>query len=82
MIAIVESLLVYAGLYLAIGALFALVFVSVGVRRIDSAAQGVSLGFKLTIFTGCMLLWPLMLVTWMTRRASSSHDEPDDKGNQ
>jgi hypothetical protein len=53
---------VYALLtYAALGALFALAFVSVGVSKIDPEAQGTKLGFRLIITPGVIAFWPLLL---------------------
>jgi len=47
--------------YIAVGILFALFFVFVRLRRIDPNAKETSLGFKLLIIPGCILLWPLLV---------------------
>lgn len=57
------------GAYAGIGLLFAIPFVTLGVQRIDGAAAGASLGFRLLVLPGCVLLWPLLLGRWL-RRAS------------
>ena len=50
------------GLYIAIGFVFALYFVTLGVARIDPAAQRAPWGFRLIIFPGTIALWPVMLL--------------------
>jgi len=57
-------LAVALGLYALLGALFALGFVTVGVQRIDPAAKGSGVGFRLLIFPGSVALWPLLLKRW------------------
>mgnify|MGYP000849758719 CR=1 FL=1 len=52
------------GVYLALGAAFAIVFVSAGVARIDPAARGASWPFRLVILPGVAALWPWMLLMW------------------
>ena len=47
--------------YIALGFLFALFFVFVRLGRIDPNAKGTSVGFKLLIIPGCILLWPLLV---------------------
>lgn len=60
------ELLVDLGLlYFAVGVLFATAFVTLGVGRVDSLAQGTGLGFRLIILPGCAALWPLLLLRWM-----------------
>ncbi|HUB26857.1 MAG TPA: hypothetical protein VL992_15635 [Tepidisphaeraceae bacterium] len=56
--------------YGALGALFALAFVTAGVQRIDSEAKGSGLAFRLLIFPGTIAFWPLLLRRWL-------HGAPD-----
>ena len=56
------------GAYAAAGVLFAAAFVTWGVQRVDPAAKGAPLGFRLLIFPGCAALWPLLLGRWMRSR--------------
>lgn len=58
-----------AGVYLAIGAVFALVFVTLGAGRIDPGAKGMPFQARALIFPGVMGLWPLMLVKLLTQKA-------------
>lgn len=57
------------GIYLAIGLVFALLFVCFGAGKIDPAARNMPVQARLTILPGCMLLWPLMLLKWLTQKA-------------
>jgi len=54
--------------YTALGAVFALAFVTVGVKRIDSQAIGSSVGFRFLIFPGSVAFWPLLLRRWISRK--------------
>jgi hypothetical protein len=47
---------------------FAAAFVIRGVQRVDPAAKGAPLGFRLLILPGCAALWPLLLGRWMRAR--------------
>jgi hypothetical protein len=58
--AFVYGLEVYAGL----GFIFALVFVRVGVQRLDSEAQSTGAGFQLLILPGVAAFWPMLLYRW------------------
>ena len=49
-----------AGVYLAVGLVFALPFLIRWVRRVDPAAEGGTLGFRILIIPGTVLLWPLL----------------------
>ena len=57
-----------AGAYAVAGAVFAFAFVIWGVQRVDRAAKGAPLGFRLLILPGSMALWPLLLGRWMRAR--------------
>lgn len=57
--------------YAALGGAFALVFVTAGVQRIDSQANGSSWGFRLLIFPGSVAFWPLLLRRWLRGEADS-----------
>ena len=46
-----------------VGALVALVFLTIGIDRIDADARG-AYAFRLLIIPGVMLLWPLVLWRW------------------
>lgn len=54
--------------YAAIGVLFALWFVTLGVGRVDHSAKGAPWTFRLLIFPGCTALWPVLLRKWMKAR--------------
>jgi hypothetical protein len=56
----VDALETYAGL----GVLFGLLFVGIGVQRLDSEAQGSGIGFRLLILPGVAAFWPVFLYRW------------------
>jgi hypothetical protein len=64
------------GVYLALGLVFAIPFVLLGVMRIDPHAAHGSWGFRLLIIPGTMAFWPLLLKRW----AGGVH-EPPEEGN-
>jgi hypothetical protein len=53
-------------LYAAAGFLFALVFISIGVQRIDPEARGAGVGFRLIILPASVALWPYLLRRWLS----------------
>jgi hypothetical protein len=63
--ALVRGALTVGQIYLFLGALFALVFVIVLAPRMDPAARGSSIGFRLVIFPSVTLLWPLLALRWL-----------------
>jgi hypothetical protein len=54
------------------GAVFAVVFVSFGIHRIDSVAEHAPFGFRLIVLPGVAALWPLLLNRWIRARRSRS----------
>ena len=68
MIAAVELAIGLARGYLALGLVFAVLFVLLGVQRVDPAARGSSWGFRLVVIPGVALLWPLLLSRWWRGR--------------
>lgn len=55
-----EIIVYAAGIYLAIGFLFALYFVIFGVTQLDESAKGTSFGFRFLIFFGAVAFWVLL----------------------
>jgi hypothetical protein len=59
-----QTLLALVAMYLILGSLFAIGFVARGAGRIDPAARGGSLGFRLIIAPGGAALWPILAWKW------------------
>lgn len=58
---IFAEIIVYAvGIYLLIGALFAVWFVIFGVTKFDEATRGTGFGFRLIVFFGAAALWTFL----------------------
>jgi hypothetical protein len=55
--------------YSIAGAVFAVTFVSLGVARVDAAAKGTGIGFRLLILPGAAAFWPLLLRRWLRVRS-------------
>jgi hypothetical protein len=72
--AMIATLLILAGLYLACGLVFAIPFVLVGVKQIDPHALHGSWGFRLLIVPGTMAFWPLLFCRWINR----IHEPPEE----
>jgi hypothetical protein len=66
---------VLAGLliYLACGVLVGVPFVTLGVGRVDEAARGASLAFRLLILPGSIALWPWLAVKWHRAAKTGGH---------
>lgn len=65
MILLLQLLLDLLGLYLAIGALFAIPFAWKGAGHLDPHAINASWGFRLLILPGATFLWPLLARRWL-----------------
>jgi len=58
---------IIVGSYALIGVMFAIAFVTAGVARVDPAAHGAPIGFRILIFPGAAALWPVLLRKWIAR---------------
>ena len=61
----VEILLIIVAVYLVVGVLFVIPFLMKGLTKVDEGAQGSTIGFKIIIIPGVIVLWPLLLSKWM-----------------
>ena len=61
---IAVTILGVVGFYLAIGLVFAVAFVTLGVGKVDAAAHGSSVVFRLLILPGSVAFWPMLAVKW------------------
>jgi uncharacterized membrane protein YphA (DoxX/SURF4 family) len=68
MIILVSILLVGAALYLIAGVLFAVLFLTKGIQKVDSTATGSTIGFRLIILPGTIIFWPVLLHKWRTAK--------------
>ena len=62
---VAEVILLIALAYVLCGLAVGVPFVLSGVDRVDEAARGASLGFRLLILPGTIALWPLMATKWI-----------------
>jgi hypothetical protein len=60
------------GLYLAAGAIFAIWFLIALIEKIDDSAAGAPWTFRLIIFPGCVVFWPLLVKKYLH---SVKHDQ-------
>lgn len=67
----VEFLLLYIG----VGALFAVAFITTGVERIDPNARGSGILFRFLIFPGSAAFWPILLRRWIR----GERDVPEER---
>ena len=67
-IALAETIVLAIAGYFAGGGVVALLFMIFGLARIDHAAKGAAFQFRAMIFMGCVVLWPIILVRWLSGR--------------
>jgi hypothetical protein len=70
------AILLLLAAYLAAGVFVGVPFVLVGAGRMDSAARGAPVGFRVLIFPGVVALWPLLV--WMWARGTPPTTSPHD----
>ena len=65
---IAEIVMAVVGLYATVGVVVGILFVSVGLSRVDPAAHGAPVGFRLAILPASAALWPICLRKWIRSR--------------
>ena len=70
---VAEVILFSAFAYGLCGLAVGVPFVLSGVDRVDEAARGAPLGFRLLILPGTVALWPLMATKWIKAPRSGGH---------
>jgi hypothetical protein len=58
-------LVLILGVYVALGFLFGIAFITVGVQRVDPVARRTGIGFRLLILPGVAAFWPLLARRWI-----------------
>lgn len=58
---LIQILLSITAIYLVVGVIFSFFFYRKGLHKIDKAAIGSTLGFKVIIFPGILIFWPFLL---------------------
>ncbi len=59
-----EAVFLFVKIWSAVGTVIALVFLTVGIDRIDEDARGAYV-FRLLLIPGILFLWPLVIWRWM-----------------
>ena len=62
---IVNIMLIAVAVYFSGGALFTVIFLFRGLNKVDERTHGATVGFKIIIIPGCIVLWPILLRKWM-----------------
>ncbi len=61
----IEAVLIIVLIYLLLGVLFVIPFLMKGLTKVDEGAHGGTIGFKIIIIPGVIVLWPVLLKKWM-----------------
>ncbi len=72
-----EAFVFCLGAYFAIGIVVAILFLVLGVARIDEAAKGASPLFRPMIFLGCVALWPFVILRTLSMKKINKPIEDD-----
>jgi hypothetical protein len=63
-----DVLLIIAAIYLGLGVLFVIPFLMKWLNKIDEGAHSSTIGFKIIIIPGVIVLWPVLLSKWMKKK--------------
>lgn len=66
------------GGYMGAGLLIGILFLWIGAGRLDHAARGSSIFFKILTLPGAALLWPYILLRWASGRVINAPLEHGD----
>ena len=61
---IARWILAIVAAYTGTGIVFGVPFLAFGIERIDPAARGAGVGFRVLVFPGVVALWPVMAARW------------------
>ena len=61
---LVSTALLILGIYLLLGLVFAIFFLTKGMQKMDNATKDSGIGFKLVILPGVIALWIYLLFKW------------------
>lgn len=67
--------------YVAVGVVFAIGFLAIGVRVVEPKARGGSLLFHVLIFPGCVALWPILTRMWLRARVQTARSSADSEAS-
>jgi len=76
-IPITQAALAILALYLVLGIVVGLFLGIAGLKRIDHAAKGAPIGFRVVIFPALVALWPFMLMKWIRAGKGACYPNPE-----
>ncbi len=78
---VAEIIILIAQIYCVIGFFVAIVFITIGLGRVELAARKAYL-FRLQILPGLILLWPIVIVRWVALERSGEKALLDEEEKQ
>ena len=75
--ALAEAIVLAFGAYFGAGAVVAILFLALGVAKLDDSAKGASFFFRPMIFLGCVVLWPYIIIRWLSGRRINQSTEAE-----
>jgi len=69
---IIQILLLIVAAYLFCGLIFAIPFIAKGITIVDEGAHGSSIGFRIIIIPGAIVLWPFLLRKWIKAKSTGN----------
>lgn len=73
--ALANTVVLLIAAWFGVGALVGVAFLMIGVNKIDAAAKGASKFFRPMIFLGCVMIWPAVVIRWLS---GIKINEPDE----
>lgn len=73
--ALAETIVSAFGVYFGAGAVVAVLFLAFGAAKLDDSAKGASFFFRPMIFLGCAVLWPYIILRWLSGRRVNQSTE-------
>jgi hypothetical protein len=71
---IIQILLLIIAIYFAFGFLFAILFITNGINKVDMGARGSTIGFRILIIPGITVFWPFLLKRWLNATKGIHYD--------
>ena len=62
---IIAYILMIIVFYVAVGIAFSVIFIWKGLTTVDPSARGTGIGFKILIFPGLIIFWPVFVNKWI-----------------
>ena len=71
---IFEIFLDLVSVYLVLGLIFAVLFITKGLGSVDEGAKGSGIGFRIILIPGTVVFWPILLKKWIQSKRIKQND--------